>query len=313
MEQLDQKVKDKRILVLGDVMLDEYIWGAANRISPEADVQVVNVKNRTYAPGGAANVATNITALGGKAVLIGVAGEDLHRDKLEEELTKQNVETFLFSDGRPTTTKTRIMGRRQQLLRYDEELTKHIDPDIEDIIISRSASRGSDAIIVSDYAKGVVTQSLYNKLKASAQKRNIPLLVDVKPANNIDYAGATVIKTNHSEACELAKVKEHNGDGIEAVGKKLVQELQADIIITRGEKGVSIFRKDTSVYNIETKAKQVYDVTGAGDTFLAAFTLAYVSGIDFVQAANIANHASGIKVGKVGTASVTLEELMKEL
>ncbi len=303
----------KTILVLGDVMLDKYVWGKVSRISPEAPVPVVEVQSETYTPGGAANAANNIVSLGGKAVLMGMVGDDIHKDVLIKELEQRGIASQLVLDSRPTTTKIRVMGMKQQLLRIDYEHKHPIDDETGKKILEVIKETPSDAILISDYAKGIITQELYNEILHLAEGLKVPVFVDVKPRRQINYAGATVIKTNNKEACELAGVEEHNGDQIEEIGKKLVEMLQSNIIITRGERGVSIFSKDGNITQVPTKAKQVFDVTGAGDTFLAAFSLAYVSGASLEDSSIIANHAAGIKVGKVGTASVTADELRQDL
>ena len=243
-----------------------------------------------------------------------MVGDDLHKDVLANELQQRGIfARLLLEPQRPTITKMRVMGQKQQLIRVDYEQTDHIDASTEERVLDILRKTPADAIIVSDYAKGLVTQGLFDEVKRLAEEREVPLFVDVKPRHKVDYAGATVIKTNHKEACELAGVEEHNGDGMEEMGVRLVQRLQSHIVITRGEKGVSIFSKDGQASHVPTKAKQVFDVTGAGDTFLAAFTLAFICGATLEEAARIANHAAGIKVGKVGTASVSADELRQEL
>jgi len=304
---------EKTILVLGDVMLDRYVWGNVTRVSPEAPVPVVEVQSETCAPGGAANTANNIVSLGGKAVLIGMVGDDAHKEMLIKELEQRGIASQLLLDSRPTTTKIRVMGMKQQLLRIDYEYKHPIDDETGKKILEVIRDTPCDGIIISDYAKGIITQQLYNEILHLAEALKIPVFVDVKPRRQISYAGATVVKTNNKEACELAGVEEHNGDRLEEIGKRLVETLQSHVVITRGDKGVSVFSREGSTSHIPTKAKQVFDVTGAGDTFLAAFALAFASGESLEDAAALANHAAGIKVGKVGTASVTAEELRQEL
>ncbi len=310
---LIDKFAGKTVLVLGDVMLDKYVWGEVTRISPEAPVPIVHVQRESYAPGGAANVASNLASLGAKAVLVGVVGNDAHKEVLAGQLEERKITAKLVLDGRPTITKMRVMGQKQQLMRVDYENTHPLDGDGEKRVLDFVHNTPADAVIVSDYAKGVITQSLYDSLKAFCAKQGVPLFVDVKPRHKVEYAGATVIKTNHKEACELAGVEEHNGDGMKEVGKKLVRQLQSHVVVTRGEKGVSVFSRDGKESHVPTQAKQVFDVTGAGDTFLAAFALAFVCGESIEDSAWVANHAAGIKVGKIGTASVSGEELRREL
>lgn len=310
---LVDKFSGKTVLVLGDVMLDKYIWGEVSRISPEAPVPIVHVQRESCAPGGAANVASNLASLGAKAVLVGVVGNDAHKDMLCRELEQRGIIAKLALDDRPTITKVRVMGQKQQLVRVDYEHTRPLDQEMEQRIIDVVRGTPADAIIISDYAKGVVTQTLYDELKRLAEERRIQLFVDVKPRHKVRYAGATVIKTNHKEACELAGVEEHNGDGMTEIGRKLVAQLQSHVVVTRGAQGVSVFSREGAVRHVPTQAKQVFDVTGAGDTFLAAFALAFIAGESLEDAAWVANHAAGIKVGKVGTASVSAEELRREL
>lgn len=307
------RFESRKILVLGDVMLDKYVWGDVTRISPEAPVQVVHVQRETFAPGGAANVACNIAALGGKAVIAGVVGNDAHKDVLLKELEIRGVQASLLCDDRPTVTKVRVMGRKQQLIRIDYEQTRHVSDAVERQLLQIVKSSGADAIVVSDYAKGCITQNLFDSVKAFARESGIPLLVDVKPKSRLNYYGASVVKTNHKEACELAGVEVQNGEGIDLVGRQLVQKFDSNVVITRGELGVSVFTKDGRSNHIPTRERQVFDVTGAGDTFLAAFALSFASHAGIDDSAIIANHAAGIKVGKVGTASVSVEELGREL
>jgi D-beta-D-heptose 7-phosphate kinase/D-beta-D-heptose 1-phosphate adenosyltransferase len=314
---MDSRILDlfpsKTVLVLGDVMLDKYVWGGVSRISPEAPVPIVEVHQESYAPGGAANAAGNVAALGGKAVLVGLVGNDGHRGILLRQLEQHGIHAQLVLDERPTITKMRVMGHRQQLIRVDYEQKHPVDKATEQRILNTVQATPADAVIVSDYAKGLITQSLYNAVKQSCEERGIPLFVDVKPHRAISYAGATVIKTNHKEACMLAAVEEHNGDGMDTIGRQLVQKLGSHVLVTRGEKGVSIFSNKGNITHVPTKAQQVFDVTGAGDTFLAAFALAFTSGASLEDAAIVANHAAGIKVGKVGTATVSADELRKDL
>ncbi len=313
MEKLIDQFSSKTVLVVGDVMLDKYIWGTVTRISPEAPVQIVDVQREAYAPGGAANVATNIAALGGRVNLIGVSRKDDHRDMLIDALNKYAIESVFVNDDRPTTTKVRIMVQRQQLIRCDYERAHPLPPTVEDSVIAFVQKLPADAIAISDYAKGTITQRIYDTAKRVATHRGIPLIVDPKPKNKIEYRGATIIKLNHQEACALAGVLYQNGDIIQAIGPRLVERLQSEIVVTRAEQGVSVFHKDGTAATVPTKARQVSDVTGAGDTFLATLTLAYASKASLEDAVAIANIAAGIKVSKVGAVPVTCEELRQEL
>jgi D-beta-D-heptose 7-phosphate kinase/D-beta-D-heptose 1-phosphate adenosyltransferase len=308
-----EQFRNKTVLVLGDVMLDKYVWGEVTRISPEAPVPIVHVQKESFVPGGAANVASNLSALGARTVLVGMVGNDGHKDVLTNELQQRNVFAKLVLGDRPTTTKVRVMAQRQQLIRTDYEHTRPIDESTAQRVLEVLKKTVFDAIVVSDYAKGFITQGLFDAVVRLASEREVPLFVDVKPKHRVHYHGATVVKTNHKEACELAGVEETNSDGIAKVGSLLVEGLGAHVVITRGEKGVNVFSRDGRMTNLTTRAKQVFDVTGAGDTFLAALALAFISSGSLEDSAILANIAAGIKIGKVGTASVSCGELLAEL
>lgn len=312
-EQIISNFSSKKVLVVGDVMLDKYVWGKAKRISPEAPIPVVVAERESFLPGGAANVANNIAGLGARAVLAGIAGDDAHQKILRELLEKKGVEVGFVLDDRPTTTKVRVIAHKQQLLRCDYEQTRHIGPCTEQKLLDIIKKSSFDAIIVSDYAKGTITQSLYDALREIAREKSIPVFVDVKPRHRVNYAGATVTKTNYSEALELAGVMESDNKDVNAVGELLVKKFQSHVVVTRAEKGVSVFGKNGQVTNVPTMARQVSDVSGAGDTFLAALALSFVSGASLENAASIANHAAGIKVGKIGAVPVLINELREEL
>jgi D-beta-D-heptose 7-phosphate kinase/D-beta-D-heptose 1-phosphate adenosyltransferase len=308
-----EQFKNKTVLVLGDVMLDKYIWGSVNRISPEAPVPVVEVERESFSAGGAANAAANVAALGGKTILVGVVGSDAHNDLLIEDLRKRGVIPHLIADKRPTTTKVRVIASKHQLMRFDYEQTHPISAATEAQVLAVLQQVRPDAIAISDYAKGMVTQSLFDNLRAFAQSHNIPLFVDHKPKSKADCKGATVVKLNHKEACEVVGIGVENGDAIESVGSGLVQRFQSHVVVTRAEKGVSVFTKNGRATTVPTRARQVADVSGAGDTFLAALTLAFTSGAQLEEAVTIANHAAGVKVGKLGAVPVSLDELRKDL
>lgn len=308
--------RNKCVLVIGDVMLDAYVWGEVSRINPEAPVPVVDVTEETFSPGGAANVAANIAALCGSPILLGVVGNDQNKSLLEAALRKQGVTAWLETDEqRPTTVKTRVMAQRQQLLRFDGESCEPIGKSLEGRLCAILGGHDANACAVSDYAKGVITQGVYAAIREYAEQKGIPLIVDPKPGSAVDYAGASILKLNHKEACQFVGVTETNDDAaIADAGRKLVEQYQARIIITRAEKGVSVFDTNGGVNSIvnNVKKNEVFDVSGAGDTFLAALTLAYASSATLVQAAEIANRTAGIKLGKVGAVPVSLDELRKE-
>ncbi|MEK6943333.1 MAG: D-glycero-beta-D-manno-heptose-7-phosphate kinase [Nanoarchaeota archaeon] len=309
--------KSKKILVIGDIMLDKYIWGDVSRISPEAPVQIVNAVNETYAPGGASNVANNISALSGKAYMIGIVGNDDARTILINDLKSKSINTdgIIIDNDKPTIQKIRIMGRGQQLLRVDYEKKEHVHKKIElqikDFISLKI--KDTDVVVISDYAKGVITKEIAEHIVKLAIKHNKPLIVDPKPAHREFYRGATLITPNNAEASEMSGIDDGSDESSSKIGKKLLKDMGTNVLLTRGEKGMSLFEKNGNTTNIPAKAKEVYSLTGAGDTVVATAALALASGATMKEAAYLANIAAGIKVGKIGTATVTLEEIKKEL
>ena len=311
------KFKNKKILVLGDIMLDKYIWGEVSRISPEAPVQVVNVLKESYAPGGAANVANNIAALNGKASMVGIVGNDEANKLLLNELQKRNINVDgIFKDNnKPTIQKVRVIGRGQQLLRFDYEKKGYVDGNTELSILSFIEKNiGSfDAVAISDYAKGVITESLMRRLKEICKKNDKIIVVDPKPKHKDLYKNVDLVTPNHTEAHEISNIEIEDEDKIFEVGKALIKFFNCPVLITKGEKGMSLFELNGEVTNIPTKAKEVYDVTGAGDTSVATIALSLASGANLKEAAIIANYAAGITVGKIGTSTVSIDELKKSI
>jgi len=314
-----EQFKNKKILILGDVMLDKYIWGDVSRISPEAPVQIVNVTGESYVPGGAANVANNIAALSAKSFIVGVVGNDNTKKELIKELEKRNVDVngLIVDENKRTIRKVRVFGRNQQLLRFDYEKKGYVDANTENIIFDFVSKKLDeiDAIIISDYAKGTITKNLMEKLTSLCKEKNKIIVVDPKPKHKDFYKNATLITPNHKEAHEMTGLAEEDSSDvdIEKMGKRLLGELNSTILITKGEKGMSLFEKDKKITSIPTFAKEVYDIVGAGDTSAATLTLALASGASFEEAAVIANHAAGITVGKIGTSTVSIEELRKSI
>ncbi|MGM0507872.1 MAG: D-glycero-beta-D-manno-heptose-7-phosphate kinase [Fusobacteriota bacterium] len=312
---LDQ-FSDKKIAVVGDMMLDEYIIGEVSRISPEAPVQVVNIKSESFVLGGAANVVNNLSSLGAKVFSYSVVGDDEKGKKLQRYLTKKgaSIEGIFEDQDRPTIVKKRIIARNQQLLRLDWEDKKEIVLTLEDQIINslRENLENLDAIILSDYDKGVLTKGLVSKVIKMAKESGTIVVVDPKPRNRNNYIGATSMTPNHIEAMECAKKDRiESEDEFVEMGKQLKKDLELDnILITRGEKGMSLF-EDNEIEYIETVAKEVYDVTGAGDTVISVYTLASVCDASLYEAAKIANTAAGIVVGRMGTSVVTKSEILK--
>jgi len=309
--------RGKKILVIGDIMLDKYIWGDVSRISPEAPVQVVNVLRETYEAGGAANVANNISALSGDALMIGITGNDDARKILVEELRKKNIDVngVLIDKDKPTTQKVRILGKSQQLLRVDYENKEHVHEIIENSIISfvEKNIKNIDVVVISDYAKGVLTPKVSKKIIDISKQNKKIIIVDPKPKHREFYKDVDLITPNNAEASEMSGIEDGSDETIIEIGNKLMKSSNTNVLITRGEKGMSMFEKSGSVTHIPTNAKEVYSLIGAGDTVVATIALALASGADFKEAAVLSNIAAGIKVGKIGTASVSVEEIKKEI
>jgi len=305
----------KRILVVGDVMLDEYVWGEVRRVSPEAPVPVVEIRRRTHGPGGAANAAANVVSLGGRATLGGVVGEDRSAEQLREALCECGIkpDALVVDDGRPTTTKTRIVAHGQQLVRVDGEERMPLSLAMEDALLERAERclRAASACILSDYDKGVVSGRLAKLLIAMARRENKPVVVDPKGMNFAKYRGATVITPNVREA-ERALDREMNGDGdVPELGRRLLDIVgPSAVLITRGAEGMSLFSSGAPPRYIPTVARNVFDVTGAGDTVVATLALALAAAVPLERAVQLANEAAGIVVGKVGTAAVTPGDLV---
>lgn len=302
----------KRILVIGDIMLDSYVFGNVTRISPEAPIPIVLATRNDSIIGGAANVAHNIVALGGKATLIGVVGNDLTGKKVTELIRKAGIDSsgIVVQDDKMTIEKTRIIGNKQQLVRIDHEDTLPLDDTSKSAIkqfIGKTLS-SYDAVIISDYNKGVAEEGFTQELIQLARDLKKPIIVDPKPVHAHLFKGVTVITPNHKEASEIAHLPETNGHEILAIGRKIMHELGCKVVITRGEKGMTIF-DGVSEKDIPTKARQVFDVTGAGDTVTAVLALALAAGSALADAADLANHAAGIVVEKIGNGTVTQEQL----
>ncbi|MGE5894786.1 MAG: D-glycero-beta-D-manno-heptose-7-phosphate kinase [bacterium] len=307
------RFKRKNILIVGDVILDHYVWGTVDRISPEAPVPVVTVTRENYLLGGAGNVANNITSLGAQATIAGIIGED-HRGRMVVDLlANQGIDTeILFVVHRPTTVKTRVIAHHQQVVRFDREDASAADGAFFRKFSSflRDRIRMFDAVIIADYKKGVVTEPLIRMINRFAKPHGIFVAVDPKVGHFSFYRGVSLITPNKKEAAEGSGIPITDDRSLISAGKKLLSRLRCgSVLITRGEEGMSLFHGNT-VRHIPTVARHVFDVTGAGDTVISAFTLAHASGASMLQAATIANHAAGIVVGEVGTATTTPEAIL---
>lgn len=312
-----------RILVVGDVMLDQFIWGNVVRISPEAPVPVVDFHSENYMPGGAANVARNLVALNTSTELFGAIGRDEAADKLLTILSAQKIggNGLVKSPGRHTSIKTRIVAHQQQVVRVDRETRAHLDGDTTASLlkeIKRKISK-ADAVIVGDYGKGVVTQPLLDELKKLCRARGVWLSLDPKPIHDLNLSHLSLITPNRKETFELAGLPDETKNENPLADENLMQaadELLADLrpavlLVTLGELGMLLCQRGHKPFHIPTVAQEVFDVSGAGDTVIATFTLAIAAGASPVEAAILSNHAAGIVVGKVGTATTTPEELIK--
>ncbi len=312
---------DVRILVIGDVIVDHFVWGTVSRISPEAPVPVVNVTREELLLGGSANVLRNIVSLGGSGALCGIIGSDA----MGEELIRLMADLPAPVDGlirgrRPTTVKTRVVAQGQQVVRFDREETgpPSREPLERMIRYLEEHLHEFDAVIVSDYSKGVINEQLMirlHRLLAGIRKngRRLPLVVDPKPANLHRFIGATVITPNHHEAIQMSGMEIHDEQSLLAAARQIRDDIECEaVLITRGEAGMALLQDDALV-TIPTMAKEVFDVTGAGDTVAATLALGLAAGCPVADAASLANHAAGIVVGKVGTASATREELLAAL
>jgi D-glycero-beta-D-manno-heptose-7-phosphate kinase len=307
-----------RVLILGDVMLDEYVWGTVSRISPEAPVPVVAVRSESVKVGGAGNVATNVAALGGQASLIGLVGDDAAAERLGHELELAGVKSdgLIVDRSRPTTIKSRVVAGSQHIVRFDRESDAPISPAIRERVVAAVRERlsGADVLLISDYAKGLIGPGLVRAVLAVAARQGRIVAVDPKVQHLPLFKGVTVVAPNHHEAAAAARLQVRNEADLLRVGRVLLRRLQARaVLITRGEQGMSLFEAEKAVVHIPTVAREVYDVTGAGDTVMGALSLALAARADIRDAAIIANYAAGVVVGKRGTATVTRGELERAL
>jgi len=303
------------LLVIGDVMLDEFVWGKVARISPEAPVPVVAVTSESWQVGGAGNVARNVRALRGDALLLGVVGRDAAAQRIRGELEASGVRSGLVNagDGRPTTVKTRIIAHQQQIVRTDRETAEAVPPAIEAELLAHVSEElpRAAAVIVSDYQKGVVTPRLMRAVIAAARRRRVPVLVDPKVRHFALYRHASVVTPNLAEAEQAAGMRIRDADDLVVAGQKLLKVLAAEaVLITRGEQGMSLFCRGQRPAHVAAFAREVYDVTGAGDTVIATLALAMAAGARISDAAALANCAAGVVVGKVGTATASQDEVM---
>lgn len=309
----------RRVAVLGDVMLDEYLFGEVNRISPEAPVPIVRVSRERAVLGGAANVASNLKAVGAEPVLVGSYQRDAAGQRLLGLLEGQGIQAgHLVEDGtRPTIIKTRVIGQQQQMLRIDREDTDPLGSEAVDGLLLglEAALEDAGALIVSDYAKGAVCQPVMDRVRSLCQARDIPWIVDPKPSHAALYRGATLMTPNTKELSELSRLPSRSDQEVAVSGRALLAELElSGLLVTRSEKGMALFLPRTphpEPWYIPTEAREVFDVSGAGDTVIAVFSASVAAGADWEDAAMLANAAAGIVVGKMGTATTTPDEILR--
>lgn len=320
--ELLDTARHRRVLVVGDAMLDQFIWGRVNRISPEAPVPVVEFDHESFMPGGAANVARNLTALGVSTELFAVVGQDAATENLRGLLTQDGVNCrgLQVHPQRPTSIKTRIIANRQQMVRVDRETPADLDAAASEALFASLKRRlsAADAVIVGDYGKGVVTQWLLDRLREECHRRGIWLSLDPKPVHELNLNRLSLITPNRKEVFELARARDsvrHENPLADppllGVAERLLNELQpALLLITLGEQGMLLCQRGHPPLHVPTVAREVFDVSGAGDTVIAAFTLAIAAGASPVEATAMSNHAAGVVVGKFGTAVVQPAELL---
>ncbi len=317
-EEIISRMRERKIAVLGDVMLDEFIWGDVSRISPEAPVPVVDIQRESALLGGAANVLANLLALGARANVVGVVGKDFAGGRVRAALREAGaqIDDLLIEDSsRPTTIKTRIIAHNQMVVRADRERRAPLDEQTEELVIKAVAAAlaGADALVVSDYDKGVVTPRVLAEVLPLAYRR-IPVLIDPKPRNFDRYRPATLITPNHHEALRLTNIEEDSDKGLGRAAQLIRARLGCDaVLVTRGARGLMLLDGDREAVYVPTTAREVYDVTGAGDTVIATLAAALSAGASVLEAAILANHAAGIVVGKLGTATATPEEILRSI
>ncbi|PYI49747.1 MAG: hypothetical protein DMF11_00215 [Verrucomicrobia bacterium] len=322
LEQILDRAPSMQIMVIGDLMLDEFVWGKVGRISPEAPVPVVEVTGESFYPGGAANVARNLREFVDHVAVIGMLGKDRSGQQLRELLTAQNINTSnaVEDETFSTIVKTRIIALHQQVVRVDRE--KIVSPSADQIakVVAaiRNAIQKTDAIIFEDYGKGFVTTELVSEIARQARAAGKIVAADPNPRHSVDWRGVTVVKPNRAEAFLGSGVPWREPDeapgkdaDLKRAGETLLKNWETKyVLVTLGEHGMMLFQQNEAPHYIPTKARQVFDVSGAGDTAIALFTLGLVCGATPIEAAEIANHASAVVVSKLGTATVTRDELI---
>lgn len=314
LNDLRKNFDGKRIAVVGDMMLDGYFWGDVKRISPEAPVPVLEVEDEFFRFGGAANVALNILTLGGIPVPVGVIGKDGYGSIFSSLLKERNINSdgIIIDEGRPTTTKTRVIANNQHVVRIDKESKAYISEKIEQklLLYIQSEVAGLDGIILQDYNKGILTPSLISKIIALANSKNILITVDPKFDNFFEYKNVTVFKPNRKETETVLGIRIIDDKDISAAGRTLLQKLNSEyVLLTLGEGGIAVFEKGDKERRMPTKARKVADVSGAGDTVIATLTIGLSAGANIYEACFLANYAAGVVCGEVGIVPIEKELL----
>ena len=307
-----------KVLIIGDVMLDRYWWGAVTRISPEAPVPVVNLNKVSVTLGGAANVAANVAGLGAVPYLIGIVGEDQEADLLVEKTTLNNVspDYLIKSSKQQTTIKTRVIAQNQQIVRIDQETKTSLTDREEESIwkLTENLIQLVNIIIISDYDKGLLSDNLLTSLITQGRAAGKIILVDPKGKNFTKYKGADMLTPNRFEIGEVFNTVKYSQESIEQSGSKLLSDLNLTyLLVTQGEDGMTLFEKDKIVNHLSVESRNVYDVTGAGDTVIACLAVAMAAGASFSESAQLANIAAGLVIESVGTTAITLDMMKQAL
>jgi D-beta-D-heptose 7-phosphate kinase/D-beta-D-heptose 1-phosphate adenosyltransferase len=315
LETLIEGLAGKVVLVLGDLMLDQFVWGRVRRISPEAPVPVVDVVNETFVLGGAGNVAANIKSLGGVPIPIGVVGRDPAAEHVFDLIRERDIDgSAVVRENRPTTVKTRIIAQSQQIVRADRESREALPPECNRFLAASFEKwlPSAGAVVISDYDKGVIHSDLLPAVLPAARRAGVPVFLDPKGRHSESCRSITLIKPNQHEAELLTGRPIETHEQLEEAGRRLLQKFECEYaLITRGEDGMSLFGRNQS-HHLPSVDREVFDKTGAGDTVIATLALAHAGGATIEEAAVLANHAAGLVVGKVGTATVTRAELLDD-
>ncbi len=314
-ERILSKASSARILVLGDFILDQFVWGSVTRISPEAPVPVVDVQKESYVLGGAGNVAMNVMALGASPIPLGTIGTDAAGERLWALIAEHMRADGLLKSNRPTTLKTRIIAHQQQVVRVDREERAFIEESVQAELAAHCIRLlpQVDALIVSDYSKGTITPALLGKVLPEAARAGKLVCVDPKPRYFSSYSPATVVTPNQAEASAVLGYPIVTEEDLQEAGRRILKLIDCKaLLVTRGDRGMALF-SDGEMKLVPTRAREVYDVTGAGDTVIAALSVALAGGADILSAVRLANTAAGVVVGKVGTATVSPQELLSQL